>query len=149
MSRIAEYKIVDYKTEQKTIPAQYDEAGELVAEATTEEIKKPIYALVYRDMTEQEEAEMPMPSVEEIKAQLIEQVQNHLDSECQKLGYDNGFACASYIASSVPKFKAEAECFVLWRDQVWSYCYEQLALYEQGEREIPTDIIAELPVLEW
>lgn len=147
--RIAEYKIVDYKTEQKIIPAQYDEEMNLISEERIEEIKKPIMALVYRDMTEEEIAEIPTPNIEEIKAQLIEQVQNYMDSQCQALGYDNGFACASYIASSVPKFKAEAEHFVLWRDQVWSYCYAELDKFEQGKRDIPTDIIAELPKLEW
>ena len=89
----------------------------------------------------------PPPTVEEIKQGLINLVQQHLDAKCQSMGYDNGFACASYATSSVPKFKAEAEAFVLWRDRVWSYCYEQLDLFEAGQREIPTDIIAELP--EW
>lgn len=89
------------------------------------------------------------PTIEEIKQGLINQVQAHLDNACKERGYDNGFACASYATSSVPKFKAEAEAYILWRDKVWSYCYEQLALFEAGEREIPTDIIAELPELDW
>lgn len=149
MAKVIEYKIVDYEIQTTTIPAQYDEQGELIAEERIEEIRKPIYDTVIRDMTEEEIAEMPTPSIDEIKAELINQVQNHMDNECQKLGYDNGFACASYVSSSVPKFKAEAESFVLWRDKVWSYCYAQLDLFEQGKREIPTDIIAELPKLEW
>lgn len=91
----------------------------------------------------------PPPTVDEIKSALIAGVQNHLDKKCQELGYDNGFACASYATSSVPKFKQEAEAYVLWRDQVWTYCYEQLALFEAGEREVPAldELIAELPVL--
>lgn len=91
----------------------------------------------------------PEPTIEEIKQNLISIVQIHLDNACKERGYDNGFACASYATSSVSKFKAEAEAYVLWRDAVWSYCYEQLALFEEGQRELPTDIISELPILEW
>ena len=76
-------------------------------------------------------------------------VQAYLDAECQKLGYDNGFACASYATSTVPKFRAEAQAYIAWRDAVWSYCYAQLDLYNAGKRDIPTDIISELPPLDW
>lgn len=81
MSRIAEYKIVDYKTEIITIPAEYDDEGNIVTEAHTEEKRNPIYAMVYRDMTEAEEAEAlamaqeqeeTLPSAEE-RIEILEQ----------------------------------------------------------------------------
>lgn len=92
---------------------------------------------------------IPEPTVEELQQQLTDQVQAYIDEKAHEKNYDNGFACASYVSSSVPKFKAEADAFVLWRDQVWTYCYEQLDLFLKGDREVPTDIIAELPPLEW
>lgn len=89
------------------------------------------------------------PTIEEIKQQLINTVQNHMDTTARTRDYDSIASACSYYNSSVPKFKAEAEACTLWRDAVWSYCYAQLDLFEAGERDIPTDIIAELPEIEW
>lgn len=81
MPKIAEYKIIDYKTETITIPAEYDEEGNILTEAHTEEKRTPIYGMVYRDMTEQEEAEAlamaqeqeeTLPSAEE-RIEILEQ----------------------------------------------------------------------------
>lgn len=100
----------------------------------------------YYIIRENIEPEIPL---DEQKQYFINLVQNHLDAKCQMRGYDNGFACASYATSSVPKFREEAEAFVKWRDAVWTYCYQQLDLFVAGKREVPTDLIAELPTLEW
>lgn len=147
--RIAEYKIVDYKIETITIPAQYDEEMNLISEERIEEIRKPIYDTVIRDMTEEEIAEMPTPSIDEVKQQLINTVQNHMDATAQTRDYDSIASVCSYGLSTVDKFRNEAVACIAWRDAVWSYCYAQLDLFEAGERDIPTDIIAELPKLEW
>ena len=60
--RIAEYKRVDERTEEYTvnIPAEYDEEGNIIVEEH-EEIRTrtvPVMGIVYRDMTEEEIAEM-------------------------------------------------------------------------------------------
>lgn len=75
MSRIAEYKIVDYETEEKIIPAQYDEEMNLISEERIEEIRKPIYAMVYRDMTEQEEAQAMAQEQEEVLPSAEERIE--------------------------------------------------------------------------
>lgn len=122
-----------------------DEIKSEYLETEREIVVAPNGALMFADEIAGMDFTPEPPTIEEIKQGLITLVQQHLDAKCQSMGYDNGFACASYATSSVPKFKAEAEAFVLWRDRVWSYCYEQLDLFEAGQREIPTDIIAELP----
>lgn len=59
--RIAEYKQIDTKTEEYTvtIPAEYDEEGNIISEeheeTRTREI--PVMGMVYRDMTPEEIAE--------------------------------------------------------------------------------------------
>ena len=65
--------------------------------------------------------------------------------------YDNGFAIASYAASTNETFRDEAQRFIAWRDGVWSKCYEILADFESGEIEMPTvDYVMErLPTLDW
>lgn len=60
--RIAEYKQIDERTEEYTvtIPAEYDEEGNIIVEEH-EEIRTrtvPVMGMVYRDMTEEEIAEM-------------------------------------------------------------------------------------------
>lgn len=60
--RVAEYKQTGTKTveERYEIPAEYDEAGDLIREAYTDIITREvgIYGLVYRDMTPDEEADV-------------------------------------------------------------------------------------------
>ena len=60
--RIAEYKQIDERTEEYTItiPAEYDEEGNVTVEEH-EEIRTrtvPVMGIVYRNMTEEEIAEM-------------------------------------------------------------------------------------------
>ena len=72
VSRIAEYKQVDTKTEEYTvtIPPEYDEDGNLISEEHEETRTRevPVMGMVYRDMTPEEiaeaerlQAEMPEP----------------------------------------------------------------------------------------
>ena len=72
MSRVAEYKQIDTKTEEYTvtIPAEYDDEGNIISEEH-EEIRTreiPVMGMVYRDMTPEEiaeaeklQADMPKP----------------------------------------------------------------------------------------
>lgn len=91
----------------------------------------------------------PAPTIEEIKQALINAVQNHMDETVQTRKYDGIASACSYGLSTVDKFRNEALACIQWRDAVWSYCYAQLDLFEQGQRDIPTDIISELPTLNW
>ena len=60
--KVAEYKQIDKRTEEYTVtvPAEYDEEGNIIIEEH-EEVRTrtvPVMGMVYRDMTEEEIAEM-------------------------------------------------------------------------------------------
>lgn len=81
-----------------------------------------------------------------IKRMLTQAVQDWMDTTVQENGYDNIFTACSYANSTNPKFKAEAEACIAWRDRVWEYCYAALDEVVAGQREIPTveELLAEL-----
>ena len=60
--RIAEYKQIDTRTESYTvtIPAEYDDEGNIISEEheETRTREAPVMGMVYRDMTDEEVAEM-------------------------------------------------------------------------------------------
>lgn len=90
-------------------------------------------------------------SIEDIKQQLVAAVQKHMDEAVKVRGYDNIASACSYGLSTVEKFRNEATACIAWRDAVWSYCYAQLELFENGERTVPSieELIDELPALDW
>lgn len=55
-----------------------------------------------------------------------------LDNLAKSWGYDSMVEAASYVNSTNPQYKAEAEALVLWRDQTWDKIYQ----IEAGE--LPT-----------
>ena len=91
----------------------------------------------------------PQPTQAEIIAGYTSQVQSYLDATAKQRNYDNIFTLCSYIADPNPKFQSEAQAAVAWRSAVWTKCYEILAEVQAGTREMPIDIISELPVMTW
>lgn len=89
------------------------------------------------------------PTPEEIKKQLEQLVQDWLDSEAQKLNYDNLDSTAKYLFCDDPVFKTEAIAFSKWAGRVWRKCYQIVDEVVAGTREIPTteQLFAELPQL--
>ncbi len=88
---------------------------------------------------------------EEIQKELINAVQEYMDSKVQTRNYDSIFTACSYANSTDTIFAKEAKACIEWRDNVWRTCYNILAEYKQGKRKIPTreELIKELPVLAW
>ena len=86
-----------------------------------------------------------------VKQQLTQAVQNHMDTIAVERNYDNIISCTTYATSLNPKFSAEGQAAVEWRDNVWVTCYQILDDVKAGNRPIPTEdeLIAELPVLTW
>lgn len=91
--RIAEYKQVSTRTEQRVVhhEAEYDDDGNITSEAWDEtvEVQVPVMGMVYRDATPEEIAEMkrqqaempePEPSPEERMAEL--EAQNQMLTQC-------------------------------------------------------------------
>lgn len=111
---------------------------------------------------------IPQPSHEEIMAMYtpeLEQayklnqfinngmplIENYIDAIAKERQYDSALSCASYSNSTNLQWKSEAGAFIVWRDSVFSYTIEQIALMEAGERTIPTfaEFKNELPTIAW
>jgi len=65
-------------------------------------------------------------------------IQNLVDSTARERQFRDGVTLASYTASTKPKWAAEAQAFVAWRDNVWFYAYSELAKVQAGQRPQPT-----------
>ena len=77
-------------------------------------------------------------------------VSDHVNDVARQRGYDNGVSAASYISSSVEKWKTEAELFVIWRDEVYTQALTVLDAVQNGQ-DAPTvdDLIASFSVMQW
>jgi len=93
----------------------------------------------------------PIKTPEQIKKELTDAVQQHLDNTAKTRGYDGILSLASYATSTNPTFSAEGQAGVVWRDAVWAYCYQVLADVQTNNRPVPTAeaLIAELPTIAW
>lgn len=89
MSRIAEYKQVDTKTEEYKIivPAEYDEEGNIITEEHEETRTRevPIMGMVYRDMTPEEIAgaerlQANIPEPEPTPEERLDKVEQRTDT---------------------------------------------------------------------
>ncbi len=78
-------------------------------------------------------------------------VQVHVDATAKAREFNDGVTAATYLTSTVPRWKADAEAFVAWRDAVWTYSYGELAKVQNGQRPQPTidAFINELPAISW
>ena len=82
------------------------------------------------------------------KASITRAIDAYVEAQAKALDYNSAAHLASYIASSVPEWAAEAQAFVAWRDQVWQAAIAMLADAEaSGEPPSVEDVIAALP--EW
>lgn len=77
-------------------------------------------------------------------------IQAHIDTTAGERGYSSGVSCASFVASTILAWAAEAAAFVAWRDQVWIAAYALLAAVQSGA-PAPTvrGLVAALPAMEW
>lgn len=86
-----------------------------------------------------------------LKQQLTNAVQRLLDTTAQQRTYDNMLSLCTYATSGNPRFAAEGQAGVRWRDEVWTRSVEILAEVERGVRLPPTEdeLLSELPVFRW
>lgn len=91
--------------------------------------------------------EPPAPTQDDYK----DAVQAHIDAVARSRNYSDGVSLASYVASTVSGWAAEAQTFVAWRDSVWAYAYGELEKVVMGVRQQPSvaELIAELPAIAW
>lgn len=78
-------------------------------------------------------------------------IQNLVDSTARERQFRDGVTLASYIGSTKPEWAAEAQAFVAWRDNVWSYAYGELANVQAGQRQQPSveQFLAEIAPIAW
>lgn len=105
------------------------------------------------EMTDREVEELQslMPSVGSAIADYENAVQNLVDSTAREKQFRDGVTLASYSASTNPKWAAEAQAFVAWRDNVWFYAYSELEKVQAGQRSQPTvgEFLAEIAPIAW
>lgn len=122
-----------------TYVADYDSSRvtRIVSEAELNDVLRP-YGLT-----------LPAPT----QADYSRAIQQHIDAvaRAEPRDFDSGFAAATYVTSTNPKYAADAQAFVAWRDAVWTYAYGELARVQSADREQPTieALIAELPAMVW
>lgn len=85
-----------------------------------------------------------LPPTQEMYASAI---QSHIDATARALGYESGFALATYATSTVVQWRKEAEAFCAWRDSVWKHAYAVLESVTSGTTKQPTiaELISGLP----
>lgn len=90
----------------------------------------------------------PALTAEQLVEQIRAAVQAHVDTIARERLYDNGNSLASYVASTNPKWAAEAQAFVAWRDAVWAQVYSLWAA-PPDPWPTPEAVIADLPAIIW
>ncbi|MCZ7886060.1 hypothetical protein [Agrobacterium salinitolerans] len=78
-------------------------------------------------------------------------IQNLVDETARERQFRDGVTLASYIGSTIQTWAAEAQSFVAWRDNVWSYAYGEFASVQAGQRQQPTveQFLAEIAPIAW
>lgn len=84
-------------------------------------------------------------------AAYIMAVQEMLDEAARQRGYDSILSACTYAASTIERFRQEAQACIAWRDAVWAECYRLLDEVKAGSRQAPqmAVLLASLPMIEW
>lgn len=93
----------------------------------------------------------PPPALPPTQDEFVQAAQDLLDRTARERNYDSLLSLASYATSSNPKFKAEAEAGIAWRDTVWTMAYAIMADVLSGRTPVPTveNFLTALPRITW
>lgn len=67
----------------------------------------------------------PAPTLAEVIARFTPTLQTYMDGVANQNGYDSVVSCASYKASGVTQWAADATAMIAWRDAMWVWAYGQ------------------------
>lgn len=108
---------------------------------------------IERPMTSDEIAEVGVPpeAMPPTITDYENAIQDLVDTSARERQFRDGVTLASYTASTKPKWAAEAQAFVAWRDNVWFYAYGELAKVQAGQRPQPTveQFLGEIAPIAW
>lgn len=98
-------------------------------------------------------AETPEQYIARRETEIVNMVQELIDSTAQQKRYDTGESCCSYVGDPDEEFNADAVAFQAWRGRCWRTCYNILNSVTAGTvpPEDVTDeyVLERLPVMEW
>jgi len=82
---------------------------------------------------------------------ITEAVKQHLDTVANQKQYDTIDSLVGYLQSPNPQWAAEAAAGNVWRSNVWQKVIDIQQQVLSGQRPIPTptEVIAELPLIQW
>jgi len=134
-------------------PPSFDPYSQILIEKAPK-LYRGVYSQQWEvlDLDQRTIQENAIKRIDAMKDSYMSAVQLHMDSEAKKKGYDNILSACTYANSTIPKFKAEGKAAVLWRDQIWDYCFVNIQSMQDGTRSLPKDIqsfIEELPKINW
>lgn len=94
---------------------------------------------------------VPPKTLPEIIAEFSSGISEYMEAVAAQKQYSSVLNCTSYTTSTNEQWKAEADTFIAWRDNVLAYSYTELAKFQSGEREPVTieQFLTELPVISW
>lgn len=79
------------------------------------------------------------------KAALAHSIDAHVEARAQALGYSSAVHLAGYATSTVASWRAEAQAFVAWRDQVWQAAIDRLDQADPAAPPSAEAVLAKLP----
>jgi hypothetical protein len=79
------------------------------------------------------------------QATITQAIDRHVEAQAGTMGYNGAAHLASYVASSVPDWAAEAQAFVTWRDQIWQAAIGMLGRMDPTNPPSVEAVLAELP----
>lgn len=93
---------------------------------------------------------VPEKPIDEVLREYQDALQNFLDKKASEKQYNSALSIATYVSSTNPQWKTEADAFIVWRDEVFVYALGVLNAVEQGgARPSIDDFLAGLPQLTW
>lgn len=93
-------------------------------------------------------ADLPEASLDQVVAAYGDALDASINAGARSWGYDSLATAASYAASAVPRFKAEAKALIAWRDKAWLWASDVLDAIKARTRppyESAAAFVAEAP----